>query len=186
MHIGIVLMAMAASSCTLFRPGNNPIKNQKEVAREQDQALIRKYEDILGTRINKRKSLALYQSIDPWIGVPYRYGAMTKKGTDCSGFTATVYKETYNIILDRSTIDQYQKDVRRIGKHRLKQGDLVFFKIEKGKKVSHVGIYLGNHKFVHASVKRGVCINDLNEKYYTDHYLRGGRVKKLKLMLAKK
>ena len=123
------------------------------------------------------KSLPLYKAIDPWMGTPYSYGSMNcKKGTDCSGFICSIYKEVYHINLDRSSEDQLEKDIRRIGKRRLKEGDLVFFKIEEGKKVSHVGLYLGNEKFVHASVKNGVCINGLDEKYYNDHFKTGGRV----------
>ncbi len=173
-----IIAGSMMTSCVLFRPSVDPQKQERLRQKERDDALIKKYEDITGLRINKKKSLKLYKAIDVWIGTPYHYGAMTRRGTDCSGFTCNIYKEVYHKRLNRSTEDQFHKDIRRIGKWRLREGDLVFFRIEAGKKVSHVGIYLGNHKFVHASVKRGVCINDLTEKYYVDHYKKAGRVRK--------
>jgi murein DD-endopeptidase / murein LD-carboxypeptidase len=175
---GVLLLAFLSSSCGMINGITGQKKDEKFREREQNRALIKKYEDVIGTRISMKKSLALYKAIDKWMGVPYKYGSMSRKGTDCSGFTCNIYDEVYHIKLHRGTDDQYYKDIRKIGKRRLKEGDLVFFNIEHGKKVSHVGIYLGNHKFVHASVKKGVCISNLDEKYYTDHFRHGGRVKK--------
>jgi hypothetical protein len=179
-----IALAVLNSSCALIHQLTRNEKDENVLERERNETLIKKYEVILGTRISMKKSLALYQAIDKWVGVPYRHGSMTRKGTDCSGFTCNIYEEVYHIKLHRGTDEQYQKDIKQIGKRRLKEGDLVFFNIEDGKKVSHVGIYLGNHKFAHASVKKGVCISDLEEKYYQDHFKHAGRVLKKSLSIG--
>jgi lipoprotein Spr len=102
---------------------------------------------------------------------------MNHKGTDCSGFSLNLYKEVYKLDIPRSSEDQYKKS-RHVRRRRLKEGQLVFFHIEKGKKVSHVGVYLGNHKFVHASTKKGVRIDDLRDKYYAKAFVCGGKFRK--------
>ncbi len=176
--ISFILAGCFMVSCSSLRKQPVVQENKGHFSEvEKDKELISKYEQIIGEPINMRKSLSLYKAIDSWMCTPYCYGGMNcKKGTDCSGFTCSIYKEVYHISLERSSEDQLAKDVRRVGKARLKEGDLVFFKIEDGKKVSHVGIYLGNEKFVHASTKTGVCINGLDEKYYKEHFRTGGRV----------
>ena len=78
--------------------------------------------------------------------------------------------------LDRRSDGQYYYNCERISNNDLKAGDLVFFKI-RGNSISHVGIYLKNNLFIHASVYRGVVVNDLNETYYKKYYFAAGRVK---------
>ena len=116
----------------------------------------------------------LMKEIKSWLGTPYKYGGDTKSGTDCSGFVRSVYKKVYGIDLNRSARDLVN-NTRLISKDELQYGDLVFFKI-KGNQVSHVGIYLGNNQFVHASSKNGVVINDLTATYYTKYFYKGGRI----------
>ncbi|HPB25091.1 MAG TPA: NlpC/P60 family protein, partial [Bacteroidales bacterium] len=82
--------------------------------------------------------------------------------------------EVYNIAMYRSSADQL-KNVREISKSQLKAGDLVFFKIDNNK-VSHVGIYLGGNKFIHATTQKGVIVNSLDEEYYKKYYYTAGRV----------
>jgi cell wall-associated NlpC family hydrolase len=175
--LGATLFCLLLVSCNAIRPVSKGGRHATPSEREKDAELINKYEQIIGAPINAGKSLALYKAIDGWMGVPYQYGAMTKSGTDCSGFTAAIYEEVYHIRLSHSSLEQFEKDVHVISKRRLQEGDLVFFSIEEGKKISHVGIYLGNNKFVHASTKKGVCINDMTERYYEQHFKKAGRVK---------
>lgn len=120
---------------------------------------------------------------DSWIGVPYRSGAMSKSGTDCSGFSTQLYKNVFNINLSRQSKLQYQNDCyTTINKSDLQVGDLVFF-VTNGKSmstsnISHVGVYVGGDQkiFVHASTSRGVIYSSLNEAYYQKTYLTAGRV----------
>ncbi|WP_068472446.1 C40 family peptidase [Saccharicrinis aurantiacus] len=121
------------------------------------------------------KKSSLSKETKKWLGTRYRYGGNTKSGIDCSGLTCQVYKSTYNISIPRSSADQHAKS-KKVGKHSLKEGDLVFFKIKKNR-VNHVGIYLGNGEFVHASSSRGVMISKLSEAYYKKYFIGGGRYK---------
>ncbi len=118
----------------------------------------------------------LSQKIFEWLGTPYRSGSNSKNGTDCSGFVQMVYREVYNRVLLRSSsmmITQVKKRIKNI--EDLREGDLLFFKIWRHR-ISHVGIYLKNGMFVHASTSNGVEIASLNDRYYHKTFFRGGRV----------
>lgn len=116
---------------------------------------------------------ALYYDIYNWLGSCYKYAGSEKLGIDCSGFIKKLYKDIYCMDLMGGSADIF-KGMHPIEKNDLQEGDLVFFKINKGK-ISHVGIYLRNHKFAHAAVKGGVIISDLNESYYKKYFFKGGR-----------
>lgn len=146
---------------------------KKDVTTER--GFYRKYSEKLGVKFEGNEDRKLIAAVTEWIGVPYKYGGCGKSGTDCSGFVNTIYKETYNYSLNRSAFDLL-KDVEQIKRKDLKCGDLVFF-ITSGKKISHVGIYLNDSKFIHASSSRGVIVSDLNENYYAKAYSTAGRLK---------
>ena len=111
-----------------------------------------------------------------WIGVPYRNGGTTKQGVDCSGLTSAIYKKVYRKNLERSSEDQRKKDCKKVKKRKLEEGDLVFFHNgRKKKRATHVGIYLKEDLFIHASTSRGVSIGNLNEDYWEKHWLSGGK-----------
>jgi lipoprotein Spr len=133
-----------------------------------------KYAVLLNTEVETLPSKALLESVDDWYGVRYRVGGNTRKGVDCSGFTVAVYAAAYGISLARVSREQYRNS-RRISMTELREGDLVFFDTRGRGGVSHVGIYLGNNKFIHASVSRGVMVNDLFEKYYIKKFVGAGR-----------
>lgn len=117
----------------------------------------------------------LYYQVYEWVGTRYNYSGETKKGIDCSGFVSKMYDRVYCIQLSGGSRDIFtQVKENNISKSDLKEGDILFFKIRKGK-ISHVGIYLGNNKFAHASVQSGVIISDLNEVYYKKYFYSAGR-----------
>ena len=131
----------------------------------------------LGVDIGMEDNHKLYLEAAEWIGTPYRAGGDNKRGTDCSGLTCQLYKKVYHTKLPRST-DTQKKESNKITKRNLREGDLVFFTSSRsGKRVAHVGIYLKNGKFIHASTSQGVIISHLNEPYYTKHWISGGRVR---------
>lgn len=133
-----------------------------------------KYAILLNTEVESLPNKALLESVDEWYGVRYRTGGNTKSGVDCSGFTVAVYASVYGIMLPRVSREQYRTS-RKISTAELQEGDLVFFNTN-GSGVSHVGVYLGNNKFIHASVSRGVMVNDLFEPYYLKRYYGAGRI----------
>lgn len=131
----------------------------------------------LGVDVNLEDNHKLYIEAAQWIGVPYRPGGDSKRGTDCSGLTCQLYKKVYRTQLSRST-DEQKDESSKVARRNLREGDLVFFSSSRsGRKVAHVGIYLKDGKFIHASTSSGVIVSRLDEKYYTQHWLSGGRVR---------
>ena len=117
----------------------------------------------------------LYYQVYEWLGTRYKYAGESRSGIDCSGFVAEMYRNVYCIQLNGGSRDIYPLTTP-VEKNELKEGDILFFKIKKGQ-ISHVGVYLGNNKFAHASVKAGVIISDLDEDYYKRYFYKGGRIK---------
>ena len=116
-----------------------------------------------------------------WLGTPYRYGGTEKgKGTDCSGLTMTVYHSVLGLKIPRNSAEQ-QKFCAPLKRNELQAGDLVFFSSAKGRgRVSHVGLYVDEGIFIHASSSRGVIASSLDENYYATHYHSSGRVPGIK------
>ena len=100
-------------------------------------------------------------------GTPYRYGGMSKRGVDCSALVYLAYKDILGRKLPRTTGDQKSLG-HKVSKRELKTGDLVFFKT--GWSTRHVGIYLSDSKFLHASTSQGVMISTLNNSYWQRKY----------------
>jgi lipoprotein Spr len=109
-----------------------------------------------------------------WAGTKYKYSGQSKKGIDCSGFVSQMYSDAYCVELKGGSRDIWT-NVVPVYKECLQEGDMVFFKIKKDQ-ISHVGIFLGNNKFAHASVRSGVIVSDLNEEYYKKRFFKGGRL----------
>ena len=136
--------------------------------------LMEKYSTLLGVSKNKLDNENLYRFIDSWMGVPHRSGGMDKNGIDCSGFTTLLIKEIYNRPVPR-VARQMAEQISRKYEDQLQEGDLVFFDFD-GQKFSHVGVYLQNNKFVHASSSRGIIISDLKDPWYYKYFSRAGSV----------
>jgi lipoprotein Spr len=156
------------------KPAAKTYSNDNNEEIEKASALQLKYAQLLNTDVEQIQDISLYQAIDDWYGTRYKYGGTTKNGIDCSAFVQTVFISVFGITLPRTARDQY-KATRRISRTKLQEGDLLFFNTTGG--VSHVGIYLQNNKFVHASVS-GVTISDMFEPYYVKHFISAGRVQK--------
>jgi murein DD-endopeptidase / murein LD-carboxypeptidase len=110
----------------------------------------------------------------PWLGVPYKYGGTDYAGVDCSGFVQQIYQQVFGIDLPRTTQEMFAEGAFvRTG--WLSCADLLFFKNVRGAGVDHVGIYIGNNKFVHASTSQGVVISDLTSDYYSEHFVSARR-----------
>ena len=115
---------------------------------------------------------ALREYFSHWQGTRYRYGGISHNGVDCSGLILITYKELFGKNLPRTVKEQAQKG-QKIPKDALQAGDLVFFKTGVFQK--HVGIYLEDDLFMHASGSQGVIISSLNNEYWHKRYWQAQR-----------
>jgi cell wall-associated NlpC family hydrolase len=136
-----------------------------------------KYAQIMDCEVESVTNLALYDFVEQWWQTRYRYGGNNQAGIDCSAFTCMLMKEVYFIDVARTSSEQYQQ-CTRLNKSEIAEGDMVFF--GKRGKVTHVGVYLGDGYFVHASTNNGVIISNLSDAYYGARYLGAGRIDMVK------
>ena len=109
-----------------------------------------------------------------WLGTRYLFGGTTKNGIDCSAFTRTMYRNL-GYQLPRTAAAQWDASNEKIEYEELQFGDLVFFHTRKAVYVSHVGMYLGNGMFAHASSRNGVTVSSLESSYYSSHFIGARR-----------
>ncbi len=123
------------------------------------------------TDVGQRATLQqLYEQHQQWQGTPYRLGGQSRTGIDCSAFVQTTFMDQFGIALPRTTSQQLVVG-EQISKADLQAGDLVFFRNGQ-----HVGIYLEEDKFLHASTRIGVTISSMNNVYWSRKYWRSIRV----------
>ncbi len=117
----------------------------------------------------------LMNVIMDWLGTPYLFGGNSSKSIDCSAFTQRIYLNAAGLLLPRTA--RTQIDVGRpVLRDELEFGDLIFFHTYSYKFPSHVGIYLGDGLFVHASSRWGVVVSELTSDYYRSHFIGGRRL----------
>lgn len=114
-----------------------------------------------------------------WAGTPHRMGGMSKSGVDCSGFVILAFQEVFKENFKNRRAEDIFYELQPIDQADLQPGDLVFFKIN-GYRIDHVGIYLGNESFAHASSSSGVMISSLELDYFKRRFFKGGRKVPLK------
>lgn len=135
-----------------------------------------KYAQLLDLPVENVVNEKLFSFIEDWWGTPYQMGGSSKSGIDCSNFVNTLMAAVFQINLIGNSIQLYSQ-VKKLHKRAdLQLGDLVFFAINRKKRISHVGIYLENDRFVHASSSNGVMISDLRESYWVRYYAGAGRI----------
>jgi cell wall-associated NlpC family hydrolase len=134
----------------------------------------KKYGGLLDVPPSRITNKALYEFIDKWLNTKYQYGAQQNTGIDCSGFTQLLYGEVFKKKISRTSELQYNSSKHISSRNKLQEGDLVFFTTVKGKKISHVGVYLQNDRFINATSK-GVVISDMNAKYWDERFVEGGK-----------
>ncbi|MEP6467008.1 MAG: NlpC/P60 family protein [Parafilimonas sp.] len=132
-----------------------------------------KYSIMMDMPVEDLNDLPLLQQIDHWWGTRYCMGGDDESCIDCSAFTQTILRNVYGVEVPRTAHEQYDFSTH-INDADLQEGDLVFFK--SGHSITHVGLYVCNYKFVHASTSGGVTISDLNDAYWSKKYAGAGRV----------
>ena len=124
------------------------------------------------------KRLQILEMAKSYIGTPYRYGGMGEGGFDCSGFVCYLFKHGLGKKIPRTASAQAEY-FYKITKDELQKGDLLFFDTSNSGRITHVGLYLGGGKFIHASSgrrSRCVTISNLNSRFYRKAFRWGGRV----------
>ncbi len=114
------------------------------------------------------KAKQIIETAKRYIGVPYLWGGETPSGFDCSGFVQYVFRQN-GILLNRTVVTQYQHGYA-VSKSNLAPGDLIFFQNTYTTGLSHIGIYIGNNQFIHASSSQGITISSLSNSYWSAHY----------------
>lgn len=123
---------------------------------------------------NRILNYRMARNVEQMVGAPYRWGGTTPAGFDCSGLVYYAYRQL-GITPPRTTWDQYQSS-RPVNRAALVAGDLLFFRLD-GRRVSHVGIYLGQNRFVHApATGKNVTYDNLNAPFWRQRFLRAGRL----------
>ncbi|MFH1941746.1 MAG: C40 family peptidase [bacterium] len=143
----IILLGMNFSSCThsITRSSTRPsFKNQ-------DQA-------------------RLWRHAQTFLGIPYVFGGSTRAGMDCSGLVVRLYNDVHGIKLPHNTTELYHLGTA-VSLRSIELGYLIFFKKVRGTQPSHVGVYLGDGRFIHATESQGVIMSSLKESYYQDRFL---------------
>ncbi len=155
-------------------PSNKPNAQMMTIGIENANMLQLKYAIATDATVEKLTNIPLLAVIDRWWGTKYCMGGSTDNCIDCSAFTQIVLREVYQVLLPRTSQEQYNV-AEKIELEDLREGDLVFFNTA-GRDISHVGVYLLNNKFVHAATSGGVMISDLNEKYWQPKFRGAGRI----------
>lgn len=161
-----------------YKPGEqsskkNFINNASSFNLEKADWLQIKYSIMTDMPVEQLNNLPLFQQIDHWWGTRYCMGGNDENCIDCSAFTQTILRNVYGVDVPRTAKEQFTF-AKHIDDVDLQEGDLVFFKT--GRSITHVGLYVGNYKFVHAASSAGVMISDLNDNYWGKKYAGAGRV----------
>lgn len=169
--LSCLLISCGASRKTARRDVESPVRTYQPLS---EKALQKKYAAKLQAGPGDLDNTRLYYFIDEWYGTPYRYGGNTRSGIDCSGFVVQLYTKVFNSNLPRTARQQFEASKKIKKAKKLEEGDLVFFNDGRGK-ISHVGVYLMNNFFVHAGTGSGVIIANLEDDYWREHFVSGGK-----------
>jgi len=139
------------------------------------ESFVKNYKHLgqLSSTLTEREKILF--EIVKFLDTPYQYGGESTKGIDCSAFTQQVYNNSVKLKLPRTASQQYNVG-DSINKSELKFGDLVFFNTSSSSYPGHVGIFVGENLFAHASISKGVTISSLKNSYYQDRFIGGKRI----------
>ena len=149
--------------------------NTKTLSYDAALSLPNKYANLLGVAPTELNNTLLLSQMEKWYGTQYCFGGSTDSCIDCSSFTQVILRDVYNVKIPRNAQQQFDA-CTKIEVENLKEGDLVFFNtVSASMIITHVGVFVCNNKFVHASTSKGVTISDLSEKYFAKAFRGAGR-----------
>ena len=159
------------ASCGLFSGKHHPKTKTHTTARTVQPVRISHIDRTQGSQELMLHSMGL-------IGTPYRWGgSSTSTGFDCSGFMQHIFRNSMGISLPRTSAMQAQMGTM-VSRSELQPGDMVFFSTSRGR-ISHVGLYIGNNRFIHAPrTGKSIEITSLGNKYWNSKYVTARRVKR--------
>ncbi|WP_431356137.1 NlpC/P60 family protein [Enterobacter mori] len=164
--ISILTLSFASFSAFSFQlPASMLSMNSELSASPAKAGLMHRQTGPLRSRI-----LDQYQK---WKGTHYRWGGTTHRGVDCSALMQHLFSDAAHLKLPRTTSEQIHRGVQ-VAQYRLKAGDLVFFQTGPNRK--HVGVYIGDSQFIHASSSQGVTVSTLTDNYWQEHFITARRV----------
>jgi cell wall-associated NlpC family hydrolase len=158
LYLFISIILVNCSAYPVYRPPGQIPRGKPVPATQKSKINIQKMNNI----------------INSYMGAPYKKNGTSRLGIDCSGLVREVYRRYSGISLPHDTKKLYTL-VKKVEKKNLLYGDLVFFSFNS-REISHVGIYVGEKKFVHASSSQGVIVSSLNDEYYRKNYTSARRV----------
>ncbi|CAH6661306.1 MULTISPECIES: bifunctional murein DD-endopeptidase/murein LD-carboxypeptidase [Pseudocitrobacter] len=172
--IPAVAVAVLLSACSTTKDTARNMHSETHAVGTNDASSLQASQDEFESMVrNLDVKSRLMDQYAGWKGVRYRLGGDTKRGVDCSSFVQRTFREQFGLELPRSTWEQ-QETGKSVSRSQLRTGDLVLFRA--GSTGRHVGIYIGNNQFVHASTSSGVTISSMNEPYWKKRYNEARRV----------
>jgi hypothetical protein len=115
------------------------------------------------------------KEVKKYLGIPYRLGGASKKGMDCSNFSRIIYRKILGIEIPNNSINQFSSsELKPIDSDDLQMGDLIFFGNKK-KRINHVGVYLSDGQFIHASSSQGITVSSLDSRYWKKRFVSSKR-----------
>ena len=173
-RLSLKVLALATFSVILTACSSNSDQNVKGPIKAK--AGIFKTNRVISNLDDQMMVIAnLSEHQQEWQGTRYRIGGNSKSGVDCSGFMQITFRDLFGIDLPRMTVDQ-AKEGTKISKSELRTGDLVFFNTGRGPNGKHVGVYVKNGQFLHASTKGGVIYSDMDSPYWTKTFWQARRL----------
>jgi lipoprotein Spr/probable lipoprotein NlpC len=173
----IILLVFLGSTSLNSLAGYSALSSltlEKFAKLKTDSPFLEEYSQKLQIQLDSTCDPLFVATVAGWIGVPYRHAGYSKAGIDCSGFVSKIYKEVYDIDLTHSACQMIYQMKTLVKKSELRMGDIIFFRIH-GHRISHVGMYLKDGKFIHASSYNGITVNNLDAPYYKKAYYIAGR-----------
>jgi lipoprotein Spr/probable lipoprotein NlpC len=140
-----------------------------------DMVMLAEISEKLDIPLDGSENLELLAAIESWMGTPYRYGGCTRFGVDCSCLVKSLYEEVFDMDLVRTSRDMFDT-LPPVAPEEIREGDILIFRARRGRRIGHVGLYLKDGKFVHASRRHGVAIAEMENAYFRKRFVAARRV----------